>query len=134
MARTEQTVRKSTGGKAPRKQLATKASAIGRIEWIRTQLQHSIVNPSSSPLRSSFALNGGRTNILINIFSYLHLMLLEYLLDHLSDFYQPSFRSSSVRLLDVEQNMLGVVSVGEAIQMADNADLILVQKAFSFQL
>ncbi|WOL13890.1 hypothetical protein Cni_G22670 [Canna indica] len=44
--------------------------------------------------------------------------------------YDPSLdldriKSSSVRLLDVEQNMLGVVSVDEAIQMADNADLIL---------
>ncbi|CAL9175429.1 translation initiation factor IF3-2, chloroplastic-like isoform X2 [Musa acuminata AAA Group] len=34
-------------------------------------------------------------------------------------------KSSSVRLLDEQQNMLGVVSIDEAIQMADDADLIL---------
>ncbi|CAL9761543.1 unnamed protein product [Musa acuminata subsp. burmannicoides] len=34
-------------------------------------------------------------------------------------------KSSSVRLLDEQQNMLGVVSIDEAVRMADDADLIL---------
>lgn len=34
-------------------------------------------------------------------------------------------QSSSVRLLDEQQNMVGVVSKGEAIQMAEDAELIL---------
>lgn len=34
-------------------------------------------------------------------------------------------QSNTVRLLDQEQNMIGVVSINEAIQMADDADLVL---------
>lgn len=34
-------------------------------------------------------------------------------------------RSDSVRLLDQEQNMVGVVSIDEAIQMADDSELVL---------
>ncbi|RRT52813.1 hypothetical protein B296_00021048 [Ensete ventricosum] len=40
--------------------------------------------------------------------------------------FSPPFNSSSsVRLLDEQQNMLGVVSIDEAIRMANDSDLIL---------
>ncbi|CAA3007142.1 translation initiation factor if-3 [Olea europaea subsp. europaea] len=37
-----------------------------------------------------------------------------------------SIRSDKVRLIDQQQNMVGIVSKGEALQMADNAELDLV--------
>ena len=36
MARTKQTARKSTGGKAPRKQLATKGKSLARLQGLIT--------------------------------------------------------------------------------------------------
>ncbi|URE08425.1 resistance protein [Musa troglodytarum] len=41
-------------------------------------------------------------------------------------------KSPSVRLLGEQQNMLGVVSIDEAVRMADDADLILMQTLLCF--
>jgi hypothetical protein len=68
MARTKQTARKSTGGKAPRKQLATKAArksaptagGVKKVSGITQQQQRMLLSlqdlPTVSPCSSAFAV------------------------------------------------------------------------------
>ena len=59
MARTKQTARKSTGGKAPRKQLATKAArkSAPTAAGVKKPHRYRCVVPSGFPLSYEFALN-----------------------------------------------------------------------------